>query len=91
MKSVTLYPAQIMGVADRLGSIEQGKIANLVIADGDMLEPRTNIKYLFINGRQIPLVSRHTMLNDQFKDRKWGREVRGSSHLRGHRRIERGR
>ena len=31
---------------------------------------RRNIKYLFINGRQIPLVSRHTMLNDQFKDRK---------------------
>jgi imidazolonepropionase-like amidohydrolase len=70
LKSVTLYPAQIMGVADRLGSIEPGKIANLVIADGDVLEARTNIRYLFINGRQIPLVSRHTMLNDQFKDRK---------------------
>lgn len=70
LKSVTLYPAQIMGVADRMGSIEQGKVANLVIADGDMLEARTNIRYLFINGRQIPLVSRHTMLNDQFKDRK---------------------
>ena len=70
LKSVTLYPAQIMGVADRMGSIDQGKIANLVIADGDILEARTNIRYLFINGRQIPLVSRHTMLNDQFKDRK---------------------
>ncbi|MFN2491520.1 MAG: amidohydrolase family protein [Pyrinomonadaceae bacterium] len=70
LKSVTLYPAQIMGVADRVGSIEQGKIANLVIADGDMLEPRTTIRYLFINGRQIPLVSRHTMLNEVFKDRK---------------------
>ena len=70
LKAVTLYPAQILGVADRVGSIEQGKLANLVIADGDLLEPRTNIRYLFINGRQIPLVSRHTMLNDQFKDRK---------------------
>jgi imidazolonepropionase-like amidohydrolase len=70
LKAVTLYPAQIMGVADRLGSIEQGKVANLVVADGDMLEPRTNIRYLFIGGRQIPLVSRHTMLNDEFKDRK---------------------
>jgi imidazolonepropionase-like amidohydrolase len=70
LKSVTLYPAQIMGVADRMGSIQQGKIANLVIADGDILEARTNIRYLFINGRQMPLVSRHTMLNDQFKDRK---------------------
>ena len=70
LKSVTLYPAQIVGVADRLGSIEQGKIANLVVTDGDMLEARTSVRYLFINGRQIPLVSRHTMLSDQFKDRK---------------------
>ena len=70
LKAVTLYPAQILGVADRMGSIEQGKLANLVITDGDILEPRTNIRYLFINGRQIPLVSRHTILNDQYKDRK---------------------
>jgi imidazolonepropionase-like amidohydrolase len=70
LKSVTLYPAQILGVADRLGSIEQGKIANLVVTDGDLLEPRTNVKYLFINGRLIPLTSRHTELYEQFKDRK---------------------
>jgi imidazolonepropionase-like amidohydrolase len=70
LKSVTLYPAQILGVADRLGSIEVGKLANLVITDGDMLEARTNVRHLFIAGRQLPLVSRHTMLNDQFKDRK---------------------
>jgi imidazolonepropionase-like amidohydrolase len=70
LKSVTLYPAQILGVADRLGSIEPGKLANLVITDGDMLEARTNVRYLFIGGRQLPLVSRHTMLNDEFKDRK---------------------
>ncbi len=70
LKSVTLYPAQILGIADRLGSIEQGKIANIVVTDGDLLEPRTNIKYLFINGRLIPLTSRHTELYEQFKDRK---------------------
>ena len=70
LRSVTLYPAQILGVADRLGSVEPGKLANLVITDGDLLEARTNIRYVFINGRQLPLVSRHTMLNDQFKDRK---------------------
>lgn len=70
LKSVTLYPAQILGVADRLGSIEVGKMANLVIADGDILEPRTNIKHVFINGRLIPLTSRHTDLFDSFKDRK---------------------
>lgn len=70
LKAVTLYPAQIMGVADRLGSIEVGKIANVVVTDGDLLEARTNVRHLFIAGRQIPLVSRHTMLFDQFKDRK---------------------
>jgi imidazolonepropionase-like amidohydrolase len=70
LKAVTLYPAQILGVADRVGSVEQGKIANLVITDGDLLEARTHVRHLFIGGRQIPLVSRHTMLYDQFKDRK---------------------
>lgn len=70
LKAVTLYPAQIMGVGDRLGSIEQGKIANLVVTDGDLLEVRTHIRYLFIDGRPVPLVSRHTQLNDAFKDRK---------------------
>lgn len=70
LKSVTLYPAQILGVADRLGSIETGKLANLVITDGDILEARTNVRHLFIAGRQLPIVSRHTQLSDQFKDRK---------------------
>ena len=70
LKSVTLYPAQILGVADKIGSLEVGKIANVVVTDGDLLEPRTNVKYLFINGREIPLTSRHTELYDSFKDRK---------------------
>ena len=69
LKSVTLYPAQILGVADRLGSIEVGKMANVVVTDGDILDPRTNIKHMFINGRLIPLTSRHTELFDSFKDR----------------------
>ena len=70
LKSVTLYPAQIMNVADRLGSIEKGKIANLVVTDGDLLEAKTHVRYLFIDGRRVPLTSRHTELNDAFKDRK---------------------
>ncbi len=70
LKSVTLYPAQILGLGSQLGSIETGKIANLVVTDGDLLEPRTNIKYLFINGRLLPLTSRHTELFEAFKDRK---------------------
>ncbi|MBA3600910.1 MAG: amidohydrolase family protein, partial [Acidobacteria bacterium] len=61
---------QILGIADKVGSIETGKIANVVVTDGDILEPRTNVKYLFINGRLLPLTSRHTELYDSFKDRK---------------------
>jgi imidazolonepropionase-like amidohydrolase len=74
LKAVTLYPAQIMGVSDRLGSIEAGKLANLVVTDGDLLEARTNVRYLFIGGRQIPLVSRHTQLYETFKDRASGKQ-----------------
>lgn len=70
LKSVTLYPAQILGIDDKVGSIDVGKVANIVVADGDILEPTTNIKYLFINGRLLPLTSRHTELYDSFKDRK---------------------
>lgn len=70
LKSVTLYPAQIMNVDDRLGSIEKGKIANLVVTDGDLLEARTHVRHLFIDGRHVPLTSRHTELNDAFKNRK---------------------
>ena len=70
LKAVTLYPAQIMNVADRLGSIEVGKIANLVVTDGDLLETRTHVRYLFIDGRKVPLTSRHTELYDAFKNRR---------------------
>ena len=70
LKAVTLYPAQIFGVGDRMGSIEVGKIANLVVTDGDLLDARTHTRYLFIDGRQLPLTSRHTELYDAFKNRK---------------------
>jgi imidazolonepropionase-like amidohydrolase len=70
LKSVTLYPAQVLGIDKDYGSIDVGKVANLVVTDGDMLEPRTNVKYLFITGRMIPLTSRHTELFEQYKDRK---------------------
>lgn len=75
LKAVTLYPAQILGVSDQLGSIEVGKMANLVVTDGDMLETRTSVKYLFIGGRLLPLTSRHTELFDSFKDRKESKPI----------------
>jgi imidazolonepropionase-like amidohydrolase len=70
LKAVTLYPAQIMGVADKMGTIEVGKMANLAVTNGDMLEATSRVRYLFINGRSVSLTSRHTELYDQFKNRK---------------------
>ena len=69
LKSVTLWPAQILGLSDRLGSIEAGKMANLVVTDGDVLEAKTGTKFLFIDGRPVPLDSKHSVLFEQFKDR----------------------
>ena len=69
LKAVTLYPAQIFGVADRFGSIEPGKRANLVVTTGDLLEARTDTRALFIDGRPGPLSTKHTDLFEMFKDR----------------------
>ena len=69
VRAVTLWPAQIFGVADKIGSIEVGKLANLVMTTGDLLEARTDTKALFINGQPVPLSSKHTYMFELFKDR----------------------
>jgi imidazolonepropionase-like amidohydrolase len=70
LRAVTLAPAEIFGVADRFGSIEVGKVANLVVTTGDLLEARTDTKYLFIDGRPVGLSTRHTDLYQMFRDRR---------------------
>lgn len=67
VKAITLWPAQIWGVADRIGSIEVGKYANLIVTTGDPLEVTTDVKYVFIEGRMIPLVSRQTQFYERYK------------------------
>ncbi len=69
LKSVTIYPAEIWGVADKLGSLEVGKSANVILTDGDPLEIRTNVRRVFINGEDIPMDSRHTLLYEKFRKR----------------------
>jgi imidazolonepropionase-like amidohydrolase len=69
IKSITINPARIWGVADRLGSIETGKVANLFVTTGDPLDPRSHVRYLFIRGEQVPLVDRHTKLYEEFRAR----------------------
>jgi Amidohydrolase family len=53
LRALTLSPAEIFGVADRLGSIEKGKIANLVVADGDLFNEKTKIKWVFVDGQRF--------------------------------------
>lgn len=69
LKAVTLYPAQIMGVADRVGTLEEGKDATLMVTDGDPLEITTHIKELFIQGKQIDLANKHKRLYDKYRQR----------------------
>lgn len=69
LKAITIFPAQIFGVADRIGSLETGKMANVIVTDGDPLEMRTNVRRVYINGEEIPMESRHTQLYDKFKAR----------------------
>jgi imidazolonepropionase-like amidohydrolase len=69
LKAITIYPAEIFGIADRLGSLEVGKIANVILTDGDPLEIRTNVRRVFIAGQDIPMDSRHTLLYEKFRNR----------------------
>ena len=69
LKGLTLYPAQIAGVADRLGSLEAGKDATLFAADGDILDIRSRVKRMWIAGSEVSLESRHTLLYEKYKNR----------------------
>jgi len=68
-KAVTINPAEIFGLGDQLGSIEAGKVANLIVATEDPFETRSQIMHVFINGYRIPLSNRHIRLYQEFLER----------------------
>ena len=70
LKGITLYPAELFGVADELGSIEEGKRANLIITDGDPLEIRTEIRHLLIDGVPTSLNNKHLELYEKYRARR---------------------
>ncbi|GAA5510214.1 amidohydrolase family protein [Novipirellula caenicola] len=72
VRAITLSPAEILGVSDRVGSLTVGKDATLIIADGDILETESNVVDAYIQGRKVDLSSRHTMLFDKYR-RKYNR------------------
>ncbi|EMI21337.1 amidohydrolase family protein [Rhodopirellula maiorica SM1] len=67
VRAITLSPAEILGVSDRVGSLTTGKDATLIIADGDILETESNVVDAYIQGRKVDLSSRHTMLFDKYR------------------------
>jgi imidazolonepropionase-like amidohydrolase len=69
LKAITLYPAQILGAADQLGSLERGKLASFFVTDGDPLEIRTQVERIFIQGREVPLSDRQTNLNKKYEEK----------------------
>lgn len=69
LKGITLYPAQILSVADRLGSIEAGKDATLIVADGGILDIRSRVTQMWIAGKEVSLETRHTRLYEKYRNR----------------------
>jgi imidazolonepropionase-like amidohydrolase len=70
LRALTLYPARVLGVEDRLGSIEVGKSASLIVTDGDPLEIRTRVDHVFVDGRAVdPLDNRHHRLYERYRSR----------------------
>ncbi len=76
LKSVTLYPAEILGVDKVVGSIEAGKYADLVIADGDLLEIATHVEQVWINGKPTSMENRQTRLFHQYDEKPRGPKAR---------------
>jgi imidazolonepropionase-like amidohydrolase len=58
LKALTLNAATLAGAGDRLGSLDRGKIANLIVTEGDLFDEKTAIKHVFVNGREVTLVGK---------------------------------
>jgi len=72
MKAMTLDAASILGMSDRVGSLEPGKLANVIVTDGDPLEITTHLHAMFIAGRSVPLESKHTRSYQKYLQRLGG-------------------
>ncbi|MBI3818440.1 MAG: amidohydrolase family protein [Planctomycetes bacterium] len=69
IRSVTINAAKILGVDEKLGSLEPGKIADIIITDGNPLEVRTHVKRMIVGGRETNLESKHTQLYEKYLNR----------------------
>ena len=69
LKAITLYPAQIFGIADRVGSLENGKDASIIVTSGDPLEITTHVEMEYIRGKKIQLTDRQTALYEKYREK----------------------
>jgi imidazolonepropionase-like amidohydrolase len=70
LKALTINPAQIWGAGDQIGSLEKGKLADLMIVDGDPMDVRTQIRHLFIKGKEITLSNKQIRLYERYMSRQ---------------------
>jgi imidazolonepropionase-like amidohydrolase len=76
LRAITLSAAEVLGVADVLGSLDPGKSADLFVADGDPLELSTHIEAVFIAGKQVKMETRQTRLFEKYDKRPRGTKAR---------------
>jgi imidazolonepropionase-like amidohydrolase len=69
LKAISLSPAEIFGVADRVGSLAEGKDATLFVADGNILETATQVESAYVAGRKIDLTDKHKRLWQKYQER----------------------
>jgi imidazolonepropionase-like amidohydrolase len=70
LKAITINPAEIWGVSDKVGSVEKGKWADLLITNGDPLEVQTKIEHVYIKGTEVDLTNKQTRLYDKYISRQ---------------------
>ncbi len=69
VEAMTLEPARILGVSDRIGSLEPGKDATLIVTDGDILDPRTRVLAAYLDGRALDLTDKQKRLYERYRNR----------------------
>ena len=69
IRAITVVPAQLFGLAEDFGTLEEGKVANLIVVNGDPLEIRTEVQHVFVNGIPVSLDNRHQSLYEKYRSR----------------------
>jgi imidazolonepropionase-like amidohydrolase len=70
LKAITINPAEIWGQSDKVGSVEKGKWADLLITNGDPLEIQTKVEHVYVKGKEVDLTNKQTRLNDKYLSRQ---------------------